>query len=62
MMSEIWGINSSFYLLLGLGDGVSMVFWSLSVVECHLHDMFLDLMWSILDVKLGENVYIYIYF
>jgi len=23
MMSEIWGINSSFYLLLGLGDDVS---------------------------------------
>jgi hypothetical protein len=29
----------------------------LSVVECHLHVMFLDLMWSVLDVKLGENVY-----
>jgi hypothetical protein len=29
------------------------------VVECHLHVMFLDLMWSVLHVKLGENVYIY---
>jgi hypothetical protein len=61
MMSEIWGINSSFYLLLGLGDDVSMVMWSSSVVECHLHIMFLDLMWSVLDVQLGENVCVYIY-
>ncbi len=36
-----------------------MVLWNLSVVECHLHIMFLDLMWSVLDVELGENVYIY---
>lgn len=33
-----------------------MFLWSSNVVECHFHIIFLDLMWSVWDINLGENV------
>jgi hypothetical protein len=51
------GISLSFCLLFGFGDYVlSMVLWSLSVAECHLHIIFMDLLWRASNTKLGSNV------
>jgi hypothetical protein len=60
MMSEIWGINSSFYLLLGLGDDVSNGYVELECGGMSFAHYVLNIMWSVLDFELGENVYIYI--
>jgi hypothetical protein len=59
MMSEIWGINSSFYLLLGLGDDVSNGYVELECGGMSFAHYVLNIMWSVLDFELGENVYIY---